>query len=264
MCVDPPNPKPACSSVANHASALRRIHVPAPPTPGQAFALPPDAAHHLRQVLRAAVGAPLTLFTGDGREWPSNIVAIDARHVMAQAETSVAVDRESPLPITLTQAIGKGQRMEHSIQKAVELGVSRIVPVFTQRSVVKLDAQRRERKTEHWRAVAVAACEQCGRNRIPEIAAPEKLMRYFATRPLQPMELGLFLDPRGDRSLTRLTRPARIRVLIGPEGGFTAEERAQAAACGYLGLRLGARILRTETAGPAIIAALQTLWGDFG
>ena len=242
---------------------VTRVHIPHPPDADRALALPPPAVHHLLRVLRLKPGARLTLFTGDGREWPAEIVETAPRRVIVQPGPGDAIDRESPLDITLVQAIGKGRRMEYSLQKAVELGVRRIVPVLSRRCVVKLEEPRRENKREHWQAIAIAACEQCGRNRIPEVHPPVELNRYFETSPLQAAEQGLFLDPDGTNALSRLTRPTRIRVLIGPEGGFTDEERIQALENGYLNLRLGKRILRTETAGPAIIATLQTLWGDF-
>ena len=243
---------------------MTRVRLPYPPETGRPFALPPDAAHHLGRILRLQTGARLTLFTGDGQEWSAQIMETAPRKITVQAEPGGIVDRESPLAITLIQAISKSRRMEYGIQKAVELGVRRIAPVFSQRSVVRLDARRQAQKTEHWQAVAVAACEQCGRNRIPEIDPAVKLQRYLETRPLEPSEQGLFLDPQGAHALSQLPRPGRIRILIGPEGGFTDQERACAAQCGYLDLRLGKRILRTETAGPAVIAALQTLWGDLG
>ena len=244
-------------------SGVTRVHIPRPPDVGQTLTLPPEAAHHLVRVLRLKPGARLTLFTGDGREWPAEIIEAAPRRVTVQPGPGGVADRESPLDITLIQAVGKGRRMEYSLQKAVELGVDRVAPIFSRRSVVHLEGPRRENKLQHWQAIAVAACEQCGRNRIPEIHPPLELQRYFETQPLQAPESGLFLDPHGTNTLSQLNRPTRIRVLIGPEGGFTDEERTQALENGYTGLRLGKRILRTETAGPAIIAALQTLWGDF-
>ncbi|MDR2614625.1 MAG: 16S rRNA (uracil(1498)-N(3))-methyltransferase, partial [Candidatus Accumulibacter sp.] len=175
-------------------------------------------------------------------------------------------ERESPVDLTLVQGLQAGEKMDLTVQKAVELGVGRIVPVSTRRGVVRLEGERAKRRAAHWRAVAVAACEQCGRNRLAEVADPEDLPAWLNRPPAGTKPLRLRLDPGASLTLDTLPRPettGAIELLIGAEGGLAAEEAELARLAGFIAVRLGPRVLRTETAGLAALAAIQCLWGDF-
>lgn len=239
-----------------------RIFVDAGLEPGTEFPLPVAAAHHITRVLRLKVGQPLTLFNGRGGQHAAVIKAVDRHDVRVTIGEYLELDRESPLAITLVQAISRGRNMDTTLQKAVELGVARIVPVLSERSQVRLDDRRLASKLEHWHGILIAACEQSGRNRVPELMAPEALLPWIRDR--DQAVLCLFLDPAADLSLHDLTPPVdnRLALLAGPEGGFSPEERRAALAAGCLDIRLGPRTLRTETAGLAAITACQVLWGD--
>lgn len=241
---------------------MTRIHVPAVPAVGATLALADDAARHVAQVLRMRAGESLTLFDGVAGEAAATIVEAGRREVTVRIDRLDAVDRESALDITLVQCVSKGDRMDYTIQKAVELGVTRIVPVLSERSVVRLDAERWDKKLEHWRGVAVSACEQSGRTRLPEVAAVQKLDAWLATPAGE--ALRLVLAPTESVSLKTLAPAARLALLIGPEGGLSDAEVAAARRSGCIGIGLGPRVLRTETAGVAALAALQLLWGDLG
>lgn len=232
-----------------------RVFHPEPLSDDTEFALSAVAARHLGRVLRLKAGDPCTLFDGSGSEWPATL--LDATR--ARTATGIGTERESPLTLTLVQGVSRGERMDWTIQKAVELGVVAIVPVFTERGGVKLAGDRLERRLEHWRGVIVAACEQCGRNRLPPIAAPSRFTDWL------PMLTGpaCVLDPAADTGLGGLGRPAPgLTLIAGPEGGLTNAELDAARAAGCTAVRLGPRVLRTETAGIAALAALQALYGD--
>lgn len=219
------------------------------------------AANHVARVLRLAVAAPLILFDGRGGEYEAVIEQIDKRRVVARILTHHPREREAPLDLWLAQGISRGERMDYTVQKAVELGVSRIIPVFTERCGVQLAGERLDKRVQHWRAVAVSACEQCGRNRVPEVAAPRSLRAWLAQGDAA---LRLVLDPEGDTTLNTLRAPAGpIILLIGPEGGLGDDEVALAKQAHYLGLKLGPRTLRTETTAVATLSALLARWGDF-
>ncbi len=239
------------------------IYLDAELLPGTAISLPPSAANHLR-VLRLRPGDTVRLFNGDGAEYPARVLRLERRDAELQVLNRIAVDRESPLRITLVQGISKGERMDYTIQKAVELGVARVLPVFTERSVVQLAGDRLQKRHEHWQGVIVAACEQSGRNTLPELLSPRPLAAALSA--LEPHDARLVLAPDGDLTLKNVgvTSAQPITLLIGPEGGFTAEELEQAERHGFKALRLGPRVLRTETAGVAALAALQLLGGDLG
>mgnify|MGYP000892791689 CR=1 FL=1 len=231
---------------------------------GARIALPERVAHHASKVLRLRNGSMLLLFNGEGGEFSARIVAVERATVNVDVLAWSAVERESPLAITLVQALQAGEKMDLTVQKAVELGVTRIVPVISRRGVVRLADERALRRTEHWRGVAAAACEQCGRNRLPEIAPPEGLERWLS-RPTNSGVLRLMLAPAANHSLASLSGPppeGRIELLIGAEGGLAPEEIGKAALAGFRPVRLGPRILRTETAGLAALAAIQFFWGD--
>lgn len=219
------------------------------------------AAHYLGRVLRLKPGAPLTLFNGLGGEYTATLIELTRDGACVRITAHDSVERESPLTITLIQGIARGERMDYTIQKAVELGVNRIVPVETARSVVRLKSDRRHKRLMHWQAIAQAAAMQSGRNRVPDVADCETLVDALATTATAHK---LLLEPEGAVPLSALNRPAGadVTLFIGPEGGLSTEEISNARAQGFQTVRLGPRTLRTETAGVAALAALQTLWGD--
>ena len=242
---------------------LTRIHVPDTLVPGTEIVLPAQAGEHLTRVLRLPPGAPFTLFNGAGGEFSAALKASAGKRVLAHVLAHTAVERESPLQVTLLQGIARGERMDLIVQKATELGVTRIVPFLAERSVVKLDTKQRVRKREHWRAIAISACEQCGRNRVPEVAEPAPLGDSVQT--VEDGSLRWLLAVDAEESLATAARrgaPRPIVLLIGPEGGLAETERAFAQANGFSACSLGPRVMRTETAGLAALAALQALLGD--
>ncbi|MGH8799158.1 MAG: 16S rRNA (uracil(1498)-N(3))-methyltransferase [Casimicrobiaceae bacterium] len=239
-----------------------RFHCPLPLAEGAEIALPDAAAHHVARVLRLAAGDELTLFGGDDGEFAARIVRIGPRGVDVRVGAAAAAERESPLEVTLVQGLAAADRMDYAIQKSVELGVRAIQPVATARSVARLDAARAAKRAQHWRQIIVAACEQCGRNHLPRL---HPLLAFDAwCAEASGAALRLLLAPDGDLGVAGLARPdGPVEILVGPEGGLTPEESARALSTGFLALRLGPRILRTETAGPAVLAALGALWGDW-
>ena len=240
---------------------IPRFFVPSPLAVGREIALPPAAAHHAARVLRLERGDAVTLFDGEGGEYGAQIRAATSRAVAVVVTGHRAVERESPLEVTLVQALIAAEKMDYALQKAVELGARAIVPVATARGVARLEGERARRRTEHWRALAIAACEQCGRNRVPEVHAPTELGAWL--RQTSAAELRLFLSPSAGEGLAAIAPARTIELLVGPEGGFTPEEALAAAAAGFRAVRLGPRILRAETAGPAMLAALNALRGDW-
>lgn len=242
--------------------SIPRFHVPVPFTLPATLDLPEAAAHHAAHVLRLRSGDAVTLFNGAGGEYAARIIAIGKHDVTVAIERHDLVERESPLQVTLVQAVSSGERMDLTIQKAVELGVARIVPVESERSVVRLKGERAEKRVAHWQQVVVSACEQCGRNRIPEVSMISPLDVWLAAEERDAQRLVLL--PGADTALRDLPRPQKpIELLVGPEGGLTDTEADAARRAGYQPVRLGPRVLRTETAAPALLAALQVLWGDF-
>lgn len=239
-----------------------RFHCPFPLAPGAGVDLPEQAAHHAVRVLRLGVGDAVTLFDGRGGEWQAAIVRLKPT-VHVQLETYDATDREPPLRVTLAQCLPSGDKMDWVVQKAVELGIAAIQPLAAKRSVVKLTAERQARRVQHWQQVAVAACEQSRRNRLPTVAPVLDLPQYLA-RPARENELRLVLAPGSEMRLRDLPAPeGNVVLLVGPEGGLEEGEALAAASAGFRPVSLGPRVLRTETAGPAALTALMTLWGDF-
>jgi len=216
-------------------------------------------AHHLLKVLRCQPGNPVILFNGDGCDYTAEILSTGRHSLRARVTGRHVLANESPLRIHLGIPLARGQRMDYAIQKAVELGVERITPLMTERSVVKLDSKRLDGKREHWQQVIISACEQCGRARVPELQPLQALPEWS-----QSAGFGVVLDPDDARSLKELQPPATpVHLVAGPEGGLTTQEIAMLRAAGFHGVKLGQRILRTETAPVAALAAMQLLWGDF-
>jgi 16S rRNA (uracil1498-N3)-methyltransferase len=239
-----------------------RFFVPVALEPGQTLLLPEATAHHAARVLRLQVGDAITLFNSKGGEHAAVITTIGKRDVEVSIGVHTAVERESLLAVTLVQAVSSGDRMDLTIQKAVELGVTRIVPVQSERCVSRLKGERARKRVAHWQQIVVSACEQCGRNRVPEVNALITLESWLAAEPGKVARW--LLSPEAEQPLRELPRPELpIEILVGPEGGFTDTETVMARRAGYLPLRLGPRVLRTETAAPAMIAVMQVLWGDY-
>ena len=238
-----------------------RIHVDAALSVGARCVLPEPSAIHLVRVLRLEPGDDCVLFNGDGHDYGARLLSAGKRGAEAEVISKRATDNESPLRIVLLQGIARGEKMDLILQKATELGVAAIVPVQAERSEVKLDAERLAKRIAHWRSVIVSACEQSGRARVPALSPPATLAD--AANDVPDM-LRLTLDPAGERSLATMAAPATatIAIAIGPEGGWSPRDRETLRVAGFEGLRLGPRILRTETAGLAAIAALQSRFGD--
>ena len=215
------------------------------------------------RVLRLREGDQIVLFDGHGGEYPAQLVELGRNDASVQLGRWRDVERESPLALTLIQAVQAAEKMDLTIQKAVELGVSSIVPAESRRSVVRLTGERALRRLEHWRGVAVAACEQCGRNRLPEIAAISAVPAALAALNNPSAGLKLMFLPEATQTLADLPPPTAVTLLVGAEGGLDPLEEQAALAAGFVPVRLGPRVLRTETAGLAALAAIHALWGDF-
>jgi 16S rRNA (uracil1498-N3)-methyltransferase len=244
---------------------LTRVYLDAALAAGGTATLSASAAAHITRVLRLEVGAALRVFNGQGGEWDATVASIRKDTVTLAVGVHHAVERESPLQITLLQGIARGEKMDLILQKATELGVTRIVPLTMLRSTVKLDAATAQRKQEHWQGVIISACEQCGRNILPLLNA----VSTFEHAVLVSQGLKVLLAPDAESlSMSALLAAAapkarqQVTLLVGPEGGFDPRETAIAMAAGFQRCRLGPRVLRTETAGLAAIVALQTIAGD--
>jgi 16S rRNA (uracil1498-N3)-methyltransferase len=238
-----------------------RIHVDFPLAVGAEVTLPESAAEHVVRVLRLRRGEPIVLFNGDGREYPAKLVELGKRAATAVIHAVAEVDREPMLRLTLAQSIARGEKMDWILQKATELGVARVVPLLTERTEVRLDQDRAARRLAHWRGVIAAACEQCGRNRLPTLETPQRLDRWLAE--LTGDALRLALLPDGESTLRRLPPLQQgVILVVGPEGGLSEQDARLLHHGGFRGLRLGPRTLRTETAALAALAALQALYGD--
>lgn len=241
---------------------VSRLFVDAPVTAGETLSLTGEPAHYLGRVLRARAGDELVIFDGSGHEFPARVIAVARQRVDLAIEAGREVDRESRLELWLAQGLSRGERMDVVVQKATELGVRRILPMACEFSVLRLDGERAAKRAMHWRRIAASACEQCGRNRLPEVMSPagfDATLEATAGEHVQ----RLILAPGASESLRELPRPAGpVLLMIGPEGGFSAAEQQRALDAGAIAVGLGPRVLRTETAAIAVAALLQGLWGD--
>jgi 16S rRNA (uracil1498-N3)-methyltransferase len=242
--------------------SVSRLYFPGDIPAHGVFNLPAEQAHHVAHVLRLTPGAAVVVFDGRGREYPATIERMAKSVVTVRVGPARLVDRESPLVVTLAQGISSGERMDYTVQKAVELGAHAIQPLATERSVVRLSPERAVKRVAHWQAIAVAACEQCGRNRVPAVLPVATLSSWLGSLAADAQRLTL--APDSARTLREIGRPAgSVLLLVGPEGGLAPREYADAQAADFQSVRLGPRVLRTETAALAALAAMQTLWGDF-
>ncbi|MCF4009144.1 16S rRNA (uracil(1498)-N(3))-methyltransferase [Rheinheimera sp. UJ63] len=238
---------------------IPRIYTPQTLSVNQTLLLDDDAANHVSRVLRMQTGQAIQLFNGDGFNYDSHIVDVSKKQVQVQVVAQQANPVESPLSIHLGQGISRGDRMDFAIQKAVELGVTEITPLFTERCGVKLDGERLAKRNEQWQKIAISACEQSGRSVVPRVHSAISLAQWLAQ---QTKELKLTLDPRASATIKTLSPAQTIRLVIGPEGGFTDAEVIATAQAQFTGIQLGPRILRTETAALTAISALQLQFGD--
>lgn len=236
--------------------------LPGSPEAGIEWVLPAAAAHHALRVLRLGVGDTITLFTGTGGEMTATIRRADKREAVVRIDEVDTVEREAPLAVTLVQAIAANDAMDYAVRKAVEMGVVAIAPILSAQGARFPDGERGDKRLAHWQQIAVAACEQCGRNRVPVIAVPQEFGAWLGQR--DPARRGVMFAPDAALTLPALPPPdGTLDVLIGPEGGFNQREGERAGAAGITAVRLGPRILRTETAATAALGAINLLWGDF-
>jgi 16S rRNA (uracil1498-N3)-methyltransferase len=240
---------------------LNRIFCDGPLARGAELTLPPAGAYHVARVLRMREGASLSVFDGNGHEYRAEIARVEGDSVVVKLGEPAPGAAESPLKITLLQGVSRSERMDWTLQKATELGVAAIAPVLTARSVVRLDEKQAQKKQTHWRGIVIAACEQCGRAKVPVVATPVALRDHLAM--VRKEGLRLVLSPSAPGSLAGLTSlPTKVELLIGPEGGLEDDELLAAQKAGFTPVRLGPRVLRTETAAVVALTVLQALWGD--
>lgn len=240
---------------------IPRIYISTKLATGDTVELDENSFNHTVRVLRLKQGAAIILFNGEGGEFEAELSLVEKKRAEATMGQFHPTDCESPLQISLGQCISRGEKMDFTIQKAVELGVTEITPLFSERCGVKLQGDRLEKKEQHWQSVIISACEQSGRNFVPRLNATQDFEQW--SRECN-AEHKLILDPKGKRSLANLNPPNdKLLLVMGPEGGLSDNEIAYAVKQGFVGIQLGPRILRTETAALATLSAIQTLWGDF-
>ncbi|WP_239237372.1 16S rRNA (uracil(1498)-N(3))-methyltransferase [Candidatus Nitrotoga sp. BS] len=247
----------------NRSMTTPRFYCPPPLHASTKFELPQAAAHHASRVLRLRVTDEVRVFDGIGNELHGRICEIVGKSVVLEKLEVCTVNRETPLNIVLAQALCSSEKMDWVIQKATELGATEIQPVQTQRSMTKLAGERAEKRTQHWHGITIAACEQCGRNVLPKVNAPLEFRSWIAAMGDAPGSKFILLPEALTTLHEQPTPQDKAILLIGPEGGFSTDEMELAQQAGFVSVRLGARLLRTETAAVAGIATLQTLWGDF-
>lgn len=239
---------------------VSRLYVDAPLNVGARIELDDDAAHYVRTVLRLKTGDAIVLFNGRGGEYPSRFSEVSRKNVRVEIEHFNSRDVESPLQVNLGMGISRGDRMDWAVQKTVELGVAELTPLFTERCVTKLTEEKKQQRWLHWLHILQHAAEQTGRTRLPVLGEINQLYDWLD----KPKGLRVFLDPYATQSLADLQPiDQQITLLSGPEGGFSDVEREIAVAAGFVPVRMGPRILRTETAVISALSAVQTLWGDF-
>ncbi len=236
-----------------------RIYTCQPLNEQQKIILKESAAVHVGRALRMQAGDPLILFNGEGSSFQAHIVESNKKQVIVAIESELPAEEEQSIPIHIGQALSRGERMDWAVQKATELGVDEITPLFTQRCEVKLNAERSAKRVQHWQQIAISASEQCGRNKVPVIHSPVPVEAWMQS---QTATLRLVLHHRTTKSLQSHQRPDSVSLLIGPEGGLTAEELLRAEDLGFHATSLGPRVLRTETAPIAALSLIQYLWGD--
>ncbi|NJN45903.1 MAG: 16S rRNA (uracil(1498)-N(3))-methyltransferase [Candidatus Competibacteraceae bacterium] len=243
---------------------IPRLYFPHPLSSDTSVTLADAAHHYIVRVLRLKPGLPCVLFNGQGGEFQALLETVERRQATVRIGNFIPREAESPLDVLLAQGISKGAAMDYALQKAVELGVNAIQPLLVERSVVNVSDARLTRRMEHWQGVIASACEQCGRNRLPQLLDILPLDAWLTSQ--RDTGLCLILDPVAQQSgLRHIPSPSgSITLLIGPEGGLSPMESAAARAAGFISIRLGPRVLRTETAGVAALTALQVLWGDLG
>ncbi|MGH8780686.1 16S rRNA (uracil(1498)-N(3))-methyltransferase [Paraburkholderia sp.] len=249
------------------AASIPRFFVGQPLHPDDVLPLPDDVMRHV-QVLRLQPGDSLALFNGEGGEFRAELVEVERRSVTVRIGEFSASETEPPYRLTLAQGVAGGDKMDWLIEKAVELGASGFIPLMTARCVVRLSGERAQRRQAHWQGIVRASCEQCGRNRVPEVDAIRDFSTWLDALPSKPVsdELRLLLSPRATLDFAALpAEPPRggITLLIGPEGGLSTDEEAAAIERGFTAVALGPRVLRTETAGIAVLAALAARWGGW-
>ena len=239
-----------------------RLYIPKVATSGEIITVTGQTAHHVIQVLRLRPGAAIRLFNGHGPEWDAVLLESKRSAISLKVGTPVEAIDAPTLSITLAQGIARNDRMDFILQKAVELGVGSIQPVWMQRCQARVSGERLKKRMQHWQGIIISACEQCGRSTLAELYNPEDYTGWISKQ--NPSALGLMLQPDSTQILNDIPPPERnIVVLVGPEGGLTPEEQRLAANSGFTGIRLGQRILRTETAALSALASMHTLWGDF-
>ncbi|MGD8525135.1 MAG: 16S rRNA (uracil(1498)-N(3))-methyltransferase [Thioalkalispiraceae bacterium] len=240
---------------------IPRIYIDKPLSTGDSIQLDEPAFQHAIKVLRLRVDDQIILFNGIAGEYPASLIEVSKKQAVAHIEQFLDNDSESSLAVHLALGISKGERMDFAIQKAVELGVTEITPVYSERCVVNLDAKREAKRLQHWQGIIISACEQCGRNRIPVLHKPVDIRKHMSLLP--ETDLKLTLSPYAEQNLKQLPVPGKaVLILIGPEGGLSQQEISAAKQHGFTAVRMGPRILRTETAALTAISAIQVLWGD--
>ena len=240
---------------------MPRFYFPVNLIPDSEWTLPDNLVRHIH-VLRLRVGEQITLFNGDGAAYSAQLLQLEKRHATCRVLFRQPENTESPLSIKLVQAISSGERMDFTIQKSVELGVASITPIWSERCVVKLQGERADKRVQRWQDIAISACEQCGRDIVPEVRPIVRFDDYIKQMPRE--QLHLLMSLQQAKSLQAMQpAPQTVYLMIGPEGGWTAAEEQAALDAGFQAIVLGKRVLRTETASLAAIAAMQTLWGDF-
>lgn len=245
------------------ACAAPRFFVHTPLRPDADIALDEHASHHAARVLRLRENDALVLFDGTGGQYPGRIETIAGKSVTVRTGAFDPIERESPLTITLVQGLSSAERMDYSVQKAVELGAAAIVALVTEKSVVRLAGERADARAAHWRRIAVAACEQCGRNRIPQVGVAMPFARWLAAAPVDGLRLLALPDAPSSLAGALAARPQSVTVAVGPEAGFSPRENEDLLRAGFLPVHLGPRVLRTETVAPAMLAAINALAGDW-